>query len=114
MQKSAQILSELTNYTSIALGPTFKESKLKRMQIVPLNEQTAVAIVVTDTGHVENRVVTIPSSMDAGDLEKMVNIFNERLNGVPLIDLKEKTGDGSGRRIAPAHPQLRQRAQYAH
>ncbi|NNU83036.1 heat-inducible transcriptional repressor HrcA [Geobacillus sp. BMUD] len=90
LQKSAQILSELTNYTSIALGPTFKESKLKRMQIVPLNEQTAVAIVVTDTGHVENRVVTIPSSMNAGDLEKMVNIFNERLNGVPLIDLKEK------------------------
>ncbi|AKU25811.1 heat-inducible transcriptional repressor HrcA [Geobacillus stearothermophilus] len=90
MQKSAQILSDLTNYTSIALGPAFKESKLKRMQIVPLNEQTAVAIVVTDTGHVENRVVTIPPSVNAGDLEKMVNILNGRLSGVPLIDLKEK------------------------
>ncbi|MBB6285032.1 heat-inducible transcriptional repressor [Geobacillus subterraneus] len=90
VQKSAQILSDLTNYTSIALGPAFKESKLKRMQIVPLNEQTAVAIVVTDTGHVENRVVTVPTTVNAGDLEKMVNILNDRLNGVPLIDLKEK------------------------
>ncbi|AMX82842.1 heat-inducible transcriptional repressor HrcA [Geobacillus subterraneus] len=90
VQKSAQIVSDLTNYTSIALGPAFKESKLKRMQIVPLNEQTAVAIVVTDTGHVENRVVTVPATINAGDLEKMVNILNDRLNGVPLIDLKEK------------------------
>ncbi|AGT32845.1 HrcA family transcriptional regulator [Geobacillus genomosp. 3] len=90
VQKSAQILSDLTNYTSIALGPAFKENKLKRMQIIPLNEQTAVAIVVTDTGHVENRVVTIPAAVNASDLEKMVNILNERLNGVPLIDLKEK------------------------
>jgi heat-inducible transcriptional repressor len=90
VQKSAQILSDLTNYTSIVLGPAVKDNKLKRIQIIPLNKETAVAIIVTDTGHVENRVITIPASINLSDLEKMVNILNERLIGVPIVDLKDK------------------------
>ncbi|SEM30242.1 heat-inducible transcription repressor HrcA [Mesobacillus persicus] len=87
VQKSAKILSELTSYTSIVLGPAVNNNKLKRIQIVPLNQDTAIAIIVTDTGHVENRVFHFPASVDPGDVEKMVNILNERLAGVPLINL---------------------------
>lgn len=90
VQRSAKILAELTNYTSIVLGPAVKDNKLKRIQIVPLNEETAIAIIVTDKGHVENRPVLMHPSMKASDLEKMVNILNERLVGVPLTELKGK------------------------
>ncbi len=54
VQKSARILSELTNYTAIVLGPKVKDHKLKKIEIVPLNTETAIAIIITDTGHVEN------------------------------------------------------------
>lgn len=90
VQKSAKILSELTNYTSIVLGPAVRENKLKKIQIVPLNKETAIAIIVTDTGHVENRMFHLPESMDASEIEKLVNILNERLVGVPIVDLNEK------------------------
>lgn len=90
VQKSAGILSDLTNYTSIILGPEIFETKLKQLQIVPLNEQSAIAILVTDTGHVEHRAFNVPIEMAPGDLEKMVNILNTRLSGVPLIQLQEK------------------------
>ncbi|MDP4162622.1 MAG: heat-inducible transcriptional repressor HrcA [Bacillota bacterium] len=89
IQKSARILSELTNYTSIVLGPAVSVNKLKRMQIIPLNKETAIAIFVTDTGHVENRMFHLPASMDASELEKMVNILNERLSGVALDELND-------------------------
>lgn len=90
IQKSASVLSELTEYTAIVLGPTFKETKLNRFQIVPLNDRTSVAIIVTDTGHIEHRVFTLPDSLDGSDIEKTVNILNERLTGLPLIQLQEK------------------------
>ena len=90
IQRSAKILSELTNYTSIVLGPAVSINKLKRIQIIPLNQETAVAIFVTDTGHVENRTFSLPPSVDASDLEKTVNILNDRLAGVPLEDLNDK------------------------
>jgi heat-inducible transcriptional repressor len=90
VQKSARILSELTNYTAIVLGPAVKENKLRKIQIVPLNKETAIAIIVTDKGHVENRMFHLPENLDTGDIEKMVNILNERLTGVPLEDLNNK------------------------
>lgn len=90
IKNSAQILSELTNYTAIALGPTAKEHKLKRIQIVPLNKETAIAIIVTDTGHVENKMFHIPEGLDSSDIEKLVNILNERLTGVSLDHLNDK------------------------
>lgn len=90
VQKSAKILSELTNYTAILLGPEVKETKLKRLQVVPLNNDTAVAIMITDTGHVENRIFTIPPGFNLIDLEKMVNILNERLTNVPISELNGK------------------------
>src|SRR5574342_1133332 len=90
IQRSAKILSELTNYTSIVLGPAVSINKLKKIQIIPLNKETAVAIFVTDTGHVENRSFSLPASIDASDLEKTVNILNDRLAGVSLEDLNDK------------------------
>ncbi|OCA91164.1 heat-inducible transcriptional repressor HrcA [Bacillus sp. FJAT-27225] len=90
IQRSAMILSEMTSYTSIMLGPAAEENRLKKIQIVPLNQEAAIAIIVTDTGHVQNKTVKLPAAMDASDLEKMVNILNERLTGVPLVDLRDK------------------------
>ncbi|RDI44022.1 heat-inducible transcription repressor HrcA [Falsibacillus pallidus] len=90
VQNSAKILSELTNYTAIILGPEVKENKLKRLQIVPLNQDTAVAIIITDTGHVENKLFPVPPGLDSSGLEKLVNILNSRLSGTPLADLKDK------------------------
>lgn len=90
VQKSARILSELTNYTSIILGPKVKDHKLKKIEIVPLNSVTAIAIIITDTGLVENKVITLPPSFDMNEIEKMVNILNDRLTGVPLSELKNK------------------------
>lgn len=85
-----KFLSELTNYTAIVLGPKLSTNKLKNVQIVPLDRQTAVAIIVTDTGHVQSKTITVPESVDLSDLEKMVNILNEKLSGVPMEELHNK------------------------
>ncbi|MCU9592958.1 heat-inducible transcriptional repressor HrcA [Caldibacillus thermolactis] len=90
VQNSAKVLSELTKYTAIVLGPTVEDHKLSKFQIIPLNDDSAVAIIVTNTGHIEHKLFTIPSSIHPTDIEKTVNILNERLRGVPLSELNSK------------------------
>jgi len=90
VQTSAEILSDLTNYTAIILGPEIYEAKLIKMEIVKLSESTAVAVLITDTGHVEHRSFTLPPTISASDLEKMVNILNEKLNGVAISRLSDQ------------------------
>lgn len=90
IKESAAILSELTTYTTVLLGPDMQQHKVRKFQIVTLTGQSAVAIIVMDNGHVENRLITIPDEISAADLEKMVNILNDRLVGVPLNALHIK------------------------
>ncbi|GLC88553.1 heat-inducible transcriptional repressor HrcA [Lysinibacillus piscis] len=90
IRKSANILSDLTSYTSILLGPDVQRHRVKRFSIVPLSTDTAVAIIVTNNGHVENRIFSLPPNVTASELEKMVNILNERLIGVPLEEIHKK------------------------
>ncbi|MER1956112.1 MAG: heat-inducible transcriptional repressor HrcA [Solibacillus sp.] len=90
IKESANILSELTTYTTILLGPDVQKHRVKKFQIVPLTNETAVAIIVTDNGHVENRTLTLPPGFSPVDIEKMVNILNERLVGIPLFELPMK------------------------
>lgn len=90
IRKSATILSDLTNYTSVLLGPDSSKQTVKRFSIVPLDKTTAVAIIVMDSGQVENRMFHVPEGFTASDIEKMVNILNERLVGTPLVQLQRK------------------------
>lgn len=89
-QLTASILSDFTNYTSIVLGPELFETRLKQIEIVPLSKEMAVVILVTNTGHVENRTIRIPAGVERSDIEKFMNILNDRLSGSLLIDLKHR------------------------
>lgn len=90
VQQSAQILSGLTNYTSILMGPDVYTSKLRHIQLVPLQERMAVAIIVADNGQVHNRNVTIPEGMAVESLQHYVELLNKKLIGVPLHRLKQR------------------------
>ncbi len=90
IQQVASMLSGLTNYTSIVLGPEVFNTTLRMIQVVPLDEVSAVAIIVTSTGQVENKVFRIPPGVRMEEIEKFVRILNERLKGVPLFQLRSK------------------------
>jgi len=93
VERSAHVLSELTDYTVIVLGPEVKDHKVSRLQIIPLNEEMAVAIIVTNTGHVEKTIFSIPPNTKPGDIEKINNILNSKLIGVPLLELKSRLNE---------------------
>lgn len=85
IEQSAEILSDLTSYTALSLGPEVKERRLTGFRIVPLNERQIIAIIVTDKGNVESQVFAVPHSVSSQDLEKMTQIINDKLVGEPLL-----------------------------
>lgn len=90
IQQSAKMLSQLTSYTSIVLGPEVFESKLQQLQMIPISADQAVVIIVTDSGHVESQTVQFPENVDRTDVEKVVNVLNDKLRGVPIYQLQQK------------------------
>lgn len=90
LHQAAMIMSTLTSYTAIALGSELFNNTLKHFQIIPLNADEAVAIIVTNTGHVENKTVHIPPNVPMNELERLVNLLNHKLAGVPIAQLRSK------------------------
>jgi len=90
LEQTSTILSQITNYTSIVLGPEIYKTQLKQVQIIPLTDQSAVVILVTNTGKVQHKTITIPKEISVDSIERMVRFLNHKLTGVPLFQLKSK------------------------
>lgn len=83
-------LSELTNYTTLALGPQAKYSTVKKLELVPLYDRTGVLIVITNQGHLENKQITFPDTVEIEDAKHVVNLLNDLLKDVPIAQVSEK------------------------
>lgn len=90
LETSAEMLSYMTNYTALSIGPEKMDCRLSNFQLVPLSAGQYMAILVTDKGFVENKVFTVSKDVDASKIQTMVNIFNEELVGLKLSDVHRK------------------------
>ncbi len=88
--KSMEIVSEMTNYTSLVLGNTSNINRLKKVETIPINETTVIAIIVTDKGHIENKTIYIDENIKADEIKKMVDLINNLLVGTPIDEVNKK------------------------
>lgn len=88
--KSLEIISDITNYTSVVLGSASKENLLEKVEVIPVNGNNIVAILVTDRGHVENKMITLPSMVLPKDVSKTSEILNKMLKGTPISEVSAK------------------------
>lgn len=84
VEKSCSILSEMTNLTSIVLGPDSRHQVLVHVQLVPIDAKSAVALIITDTGHTETKVFHFDEDVSMEDLRSCTELMNDQLTGTPI------------------------------
>jgi len=89
LRKSLEIVSEMTDYTSVVLGTTSNENKLKKVEVLPLEKNSMLAIVVTDKGHVEHKNMYI-ENLKPEEVQKTVELINKLLVGTPIDEINLK------------------------
>lgn len=87
--KSLEIISEMTNYTAVILKDNATSSKLKKVEAIPIDEDNVTAILITDKGHVENKLINISGS-DLSEVNKTVELINKLIVGTPINEISEK------------------------
>lgn len=88
--KSMEIISDLTNYTSIVLGKSSGENKISKVEVIPINDNNLVAIVVTDTGHVESKNLNIKEKISIMEIKQTVDLINKFIVGTPIDEVSMK------------------------
>lgn len=88
VKEAINLLSELTNYTSMALGPNDVFARIKKVDFIPLNNHEAVILIVTDKGHVQSETVVIPNHLSLLDFQKIISSLNDLLENQLVRDSK--------------------------
>lgn len=94
IQKCMEIISDITHYTSVIIGPSADDSTLKQISIIPLDDdegdRRVVAVLVTNQGVVENKQVNIGKDINLKELIKTSEIINKALVGTPISKITER------------------------
>ncbi len=90
IKDSCEMISHMTNLASVVLGPNADEEHLLSVQAIPLSENSATAVFITDKGYVENKTFILNSKVNINDIKECVKMINKRLVGTPISQLIEK------------------------
>ncbi len=90
INKTVEIISELTNYTSIILGKSSNENTLKQVSIIPISDEKIVALVCTDKGIVENKQFLLEDKSEMSEIVKTCEIINKMLVGTPINEVGKR------------------------
>ena len=90
IQRSMEIISELTSYTSVILGSASNDNLVTRIEAVPIDDTKIITLVITDKGHVEHKHVCFEKSVDVKEIKQTVDIINKLIVGTPINEVSTK------------------------
>ncbi|MCI6746206.1 heat-inducible transcriptional repressor HrcA [Stecheria intestinalis] len=90
VEQSCQILSEMTNMTTGAVGPDSSSQRLEHIKLFPIDDQNAVAVFITNTGHTETKNFHFERAISIKDIETCTDVLNQRLKDVPVSQLVQR------------------------
>ena len=93
VRTTAKALSMLTNYPAIVSEPKLIKTKIKHVQLMPLDEKNILLVLVTDKKTVKNQVVSLDIVPDYDTLTKLSKFLNREISGLSIKEIDRKIID---------------------
>lgn len=77
-------LSEITHYTTVAIGPKTDTQLIEEIKFVLLGTRMLMVVIVTDSGMVKETIIKYDEDVTQSQVETLNNLFNTKLKGKPL------------------------------
>jgi heat-inducible transcriptional repressor len=90
--RTVRLLSQLTNQVALAQYPSFGTARVRHVELVGLGPHRVMAVLITDTGRVDQRIVDSAAGGDPEQLARLRERINSALGGMALADAAESLG----------------------
>lgn len=87
-QQTAFLLASLTGHLGFVLAPSLDQTELEAISLTKLDDQNALAVLITNLGIVESRLLATP--LPAESLAKIARFLTRRLRGERLGELRRE------------------------
>ena len=81
---TSSTISEITHYTTVAIGPKVNMQIIEEIKFVLLGSRMLMVVIVTDNGLVKETIIKYDKDITASQVETLNNLFNSKLKGKPL------------------------------
>lgn len=89
LQKLSNFLSELTGYYVAIIGSSNDYAKVMKMEIVPLSDNEAVLLIVTNNGAVQSQKISIPQGYNMDDLLRIIQMFDNAMYNHSIYEIRD-------------------------
>ena len=86
-QLAAAVLAHSVSNFAVVTSPRSNETRLRHVQLVPLQEMTALLVVVLNEARIRQQVIALREPLDESDLLVATGRINERFAGLSLTEL---------------------------
>jgi heat-inducible transcriptional repressor len=90
LKETSRTLSSLSNYMGIVVAPSFISNVFRHIEFLRLGTRRVLAILVSGSGSVQNRLVETEEDISEDDLVKMGNYLNELMQGLTISQARER------------------------
>jgi heat-inducible transcriptional repressor len=107
LSRTVRLVAQLTNQLAVVQVPAFTRSRVRHVELVQLAPARVLAILIADSGQVEQRLIDLPDDVD----EETLMALRQRLNRVAIgLTLADAAAAFSGEigRVDPRHAELLQ------
>lgn len=77
-------LSEITHYTTVAIGPKTEQQLIEELKFVLLGTRMLMVVIITDSGLVKETIIKYDKDVTQSQVETLNSLFNTKLKGKPL------------------------------
>ena len=77
-------ISEITHYTTLAIGPGVDTQLIDEIKFVMLGQRMLMAIILTNTGMVKETIIKFDEDITEKQVETINYMFNKKLKNQPL------------------------------
>ena len=77
-------ISEVTHYTTVAIGPKTQLQNIQEIKFVLLGNRMLMAVILTDAGIIKETIIKFDEDITNEQVDTLNFIFNNKLKGKPL------------------------------
>jgi len=90
IKHAAKILSRITNLTSFAVTPTRNEDSINFVNLLPVDDQTVVMMIVSESGEISNTALKLQSPCSPENLQLLAKSMTYSFRGKKLTEVREE------------------------
>lgn len=88
LRETTKLLGKMSNLLAIALVPRISKGVLHRIEVVPLSSSRVMFVINIQNGLVKTIILEIESELKRQELDRVVEMLNERLSGLTLEEIR--------------------------